>query len=60
MRTSTTTHRELRRVADVREIPFARARRTVDHDGLEIGCCECCSGIYYRHGGQWFTPSGAD
>jgi hypothetical protein len=33
---------------------------TVDHDGLEIGCCECCSTIYYRHGGQWFTLPGAD
>ena len=33
---------------------------TVDHDGLEIGCCECCSTIYYRHDGQWFTLPGAD
>lgn len=33
---------------------------TLDHDGLEIGCCECCSTIYYRHGGQWFTLAGAD
>ena len=32
----------------------------LDHDGLEIGCCECCSTIYYRHGGQWFTLPGAD
>jgi hypothetical protein len=33
---------------------------TVDHDGLEIRCCECCSMIFYRHNGRWFTLPGAD
>jgi hypothetical protein len=32
----------------------------VTHDGIEIGCCECCSMIFYRHGGHWFTLPGAD
>jgi hypothetical protein len=32
----------------------------VDHDAIEIGCCECCSTIFYLHGGQWFTLPGAD
>jgi hypothetical protein len=32
----------------------------IEHDGLEIGCCECCSTIFYRHGGRWFTLPGAD
>jgi hypothetical protein len=32
----------------------------VEHDALEIGCCECCSTIFYRHGGKWFTLPGAD
>jgi hypothetical protein len=31
-----------------------------EHDGLEIGCCECCSTIYYRHRGQWLALDGAD
>lgn len=33
---------------------------TVEHDAIEIGCCECCSTIFYRHQGQWFTLPGAD
>jgi hypothetical protein len=33
---------------------------TVDHDALEIGCCECCSTIFYLHRGRWFTLPGAD
>lgn len=33
---------------------------SVEHDGIEIGCCECCSTIFYRHRGQWFTLPGAD
>jgi hypothetical protein len=33
---------------------------TVDHDAIDIGCCECCSTIFYRHRGQWFTLPGAD
>jgi hypothetical protein len=32
----------------------------VDHEGIEIGCCECCSTIYYRHDGKWFSLPGAD
>jgi hypothetical protein len=32
----------------------------VTHDGLEVGCCECCSGLYYRHEGKWFSLPGAD
>jgi hypothetical protein len=32
----------------------------VEHDGLEIGCCECCSTIFYNHNGRWFTLPGAD
>jgi hypothetical protein len=32
----------------------------VTHDGIEIGCCECCSTIFYRHGERWFTLPGAD
>jgi hypothetical protein len=33
---------------------------TVDHDAIDIGCCECCSAIFYRHGGKWFTLPGSD
>lgn len=32
----------------------------VTHDGIDIGCCECCSTIFYRHGGQWFTLPGGE
>jgi hypothetical protein len=32
----------------------------LEHDGLEGGCCECCSTVYYRHGGRWFWVPGAD
>lgn len=32
----------------------------VEHDALEIGCCECCSTIFYRYKGKWFTLPGAD
>lgn len=33
---------------------------SVTHDGINIGCCDCCSTIYYRHEGQWFTLPGED
>lgn len=32
----------------------------VEHDALEIGCCECCSTIFYHFNGKWFTLPGAD
>ena len=32
----------------------------VNHDAIDIGCCECCSTIFYRHNGKWFTLPGAD
>jgi hypothetical protein len=32
----------------------------VDHDAIDIGCCECCSTIFYRHNSKWFTLPGAD
>lgn len=32
----------------------------VEHDAIDIGCCECCSTIFYLHGGRWFTLPGAD
>lgn len=34
--------------------------QTLDHDILEVGCCECCSSYFYRHAGRWFTAPGAD
>jgi hypothetical protein len=34
--------------------------QTMDHDALQIGCCECCSTFYYRYRGQWFSAPGAD
>lgn len=33
---------------------------SVTHDGINIGCCDCCSTIYYRHRGLWFTLQGSD
>lgn len=33
---------------------------TVEHDAIEVGCCECCSEYYYRYRGQWFRAPGAD
>ncbi|MFN8579362.1 MAG: hypothetical protein U0163_00080 [Gemmatimonadaceae bacterium] len=32
----------------------------VTHDGIVVGCCECCSTIFYRHRSQWFTLHGGD
>jgi len=34
--------------------------QTIDHDAIEVGCCECCSSYYYRHRGIWFRAPGAD
>jgi hypothetical protein len=32
----------------------------IDHDGLDIGCCEAGSTIFYRYRGRWFTLPGGD
>jgi hypothetical protein len=34
--------------------------RAANHDAIDIGCCECCSTIFYRYQGKWFTLPGAD
>lgn len=34
--------------------------RRATRDAIEVGCCECCSTLFYYHRGQWFTLPGAD
>jgi hypothetical protein len=34
--------------------------RALDHDAIEVGCCECCSSFFYLHQGRWFVAPGAD
>jgi len=34
--------------------------RVLDHDVIEVACCECCSTNYYLHRGVWFAAAGAD
>jgi hypothetical protein len=34
--------------------------QVVDHDAIEVGCCECCGSYYYRHLGRWFQAAGPD
>jgi hypothetical protein len=34
--------------------------RVLDHDIIEVSCCECCSRYYYRHRGRWFSARGED
>jgi hypothetical protein len=34
--------------------------RAVDHDGIEAAVGECCSVIFYKHEGRWFSHPAAD
>jgi hypothetical protein len=34
--------------------------RIIDHDGIEAAVGECCSAIFYKHQGRWYSHPGAD
>ncbi len=36
------------------------APHLVEHDVIEVACCECCSSYYYRHFERWYRAAGAD
>jgi hypothetical protein len=56
----TVTQRWIQTAADPQRPLEPDMPAVVDHEGLEIGCCECCSTIYYRHDGKWFSLPGGD